>query len=55
MANGYVGRILKIDLNNGKTEVEEKDETFFRTYLGGRGIGYYYLLKEVCAPGRDDA
>jgi aldehyde:ferredoxin oxidoreductase len=49
MSYGYVGRILKIDLNDGRTEVEEKDETFFRAHLGGRGIGYHYLLKEVPA------
>lgn len=49
MSYGYVGRILRIDLNDGKTEVEEKDETFFRTHLGGRGIGYHYLLREVPA------
>jgi aldehyde:ferredoxin oxidoreductase len=49
MGYGYLGRILKIDLNEGKTEVEEKDDTFFRTHLGGRGIGYYYLLRDVPA------
>jgi aldehyde:ferredoxin oxidoreductase len=47
MGNGYRGRILHVDLTNRKTEVEEKDDTFYRTYLGGRGIGYHYLLKEV--------
>jgi aldehyde:ferredoxin oxidoreductase len=47
MSYGYHGKILHVDLNNRKVEVEEKDETFFRTYLGGRGIGYHYLLKEV--------
>src|SRR4030042_1427269 len=47
MGNGYRGRILHVDLNNREIEVEEKDDTFYRTYLGGRGIGYHYLLKEV--------
>jgi aldehyde:ferredoxin oxidoreductase len=47
MAFGYCGKILHVDLTNRKTEVEEKDDTFYRTYLGGRGIGYQYLLKEV--------
>jgi hypothetical protein len=28
-----------------RIEVEE-DGTFYRTYLGGRGIGYHYLLTE---------
>jgi len=49
MRYGYVGRILKIDLDSGKTEEEERDEIFYRSLLGGRGIGYHYLLKEVPA------
>ena len=47
MALGYRGKILHVDLTDRKIEVEEKDDTFYRTYLGGRGIGYQYLLKEV--------
>jgi aldehyde:ferredoxin oxidoreductase len=47
MGYGYRGKILHVDLNNRKVEVEEKDDTFYRSYLGGRGIGYHYLLKEV--------
>ena len=47
MALGYRGKILHVDLTHRKIEVEDKDDTFYRTYLGGRGIGYQYLLKEV--------
>jgi len=47
MPYGYTGKILHVDLDNGRTEIEEKDEIFYRNYLGGRGIGYHYLLKEV--------
>lgn len=47
MLGGYKGRILRIDLQNSKTWVEESDELFYRKYLGGRGIGAYYLLQEV--------
>jgi aldehyde:ferredoxin oxidoreductase len=47
MRYGYQGKILHVDLTNRKIEVEEKEDTFYRTYLGGRGIGYHYLLKEV--------
>jgi len=47
MGYGYRGKILHVDLGNRKVEVEEKEDTFYRTYLGGRGIGYHYLLKEV--------
>jgi aldehyde:ferredoxin oxidoreductase len=49
MAYGYCGKILHVDLTHRKIEIEEKDDTFYRTYLGGRGIGYQYLLKEVPA------
>ena len=52
MGNGYQGKILHVDLTNRKVEVEDKDDTFYRTYLGGRGIGYHYLLKDV--PPRTD-
>jgi aldehyde:ferredoxin oxidoreductase len=47
MAFGYRGKILRVDLTNRKIEVEQEDDTFYRSYLGGRGIGYHYLLKEV--------
>lgn len=47
MGYGYRGKILHVDLNNRKIEIEEKDDAFYRTYLGGRGIGYHYLMKEV--------
>ena len=52
MAFGYSGKILQVDLTNRKIEVEEKDDIFYRSYLGGRGIGYHYLLKRV-PPGID--
>jgi aldehyde:ferredoxin oxidoreductase len=52
MNYGYTGRILHVDLTNQNIEVEEKDEAFYRSYLGGRGIGYYYLMKMV-PPGVD--
>jgi aldehyde:ferredoxin oxidoreductase len=53
MPNGYTGKILHVDLTQRTTEVEEPDETFYRSYLGGRGIGYYYLLRDM--PGGADA
>jgi aldehyde:ferredoxin oxidoreductase len=49
MSYGYTGRILHVDLTNRKIEVDEKDEAFYRSYLGGRGIGYHYLMKMVPA------
>ncbi len=44
---GYQGKILRVDLTDRRTWVEEKDEDFYRTYWGGRGIIAYYLLNEV--------
>ena len=49
MPYGYSGKILHVDLSNQKIEVEEKNEAFYRSYLGGRGIGYHYLMQEVPA------
>ena len=49
MPYGYTGKILHVDLSNHKIEVEEPDEAFYRSYLGGRGIGYHYLMQEVAA------
>ncbi len=47
MGYGYAGKILHVDLSNMKIDIEENDDVFYRTYLGGRAIGYRYLLKEV--------
>ena len=47
MAHGYQGKILKVNLTDRRIDAEEKDESFYRSYLGGRGIGYHYLLREV--------
>ncbi len=47
MGYGFMGNILRVDLTNHKIDIEARDETFYRQYLGGRGIGYHYLLKEV--------
>jgi aldehyde:ferredoxin oxidoreductase len=49
MPYGYTGKILHVDLSRQKIAIEEKDEAFYRSYLGGRGIGYHYLMQEVAA------
>ena len=49
---GYTGKILHVDLTNHDIEVEEQDASFYRSYLGGRGIGYHYMMKMV--PSRTD-
>ncbi|RLG42022.1 MAG: aldehyde ferredoxin oxidoreductase [Thermoproteota archaeon] len=45
--HGYNGRILRVDLSEGKTWVEEREEEFYRRYVGGRGFIAYYLLRET--------
>lgn len=52
MAQGYWGRILRVDLTEAKVVVEEFDDIFYRMYVGGSCLGAYYLLKEM-APGLD--
>jgi aldehyde:ferredoxin oxidoreductase len=52
MSFGYQGKILRVDLTTGKMAVEEPDEQFYRTYLGGWGLIAHYLLKEL-KPGID--
>jgi aldehyde:ferredoxin oxidoreductase len=47
MANGYWGRILRVNLGTGVIGVDEHDEKFYRTYLGGKGIIAHYLMQEV--------
>jgi len=52
MAYGYCGKVLHVDLTGGKVEVEEPSEAFYRKYMGGSGMGAYYLLKHT-PPGVD--
>jgi len=52
MAYGYCGKVLHVDLTGGKVEVEEPAEAFYRKYMGGSGMGAYYLLKHT-PPGAD--
>jgi aldehyde:ferredoxin oxidoreductase len=49
MPFGYHGKILHVDLTAGKFEVEEPSEVFYRKYMGGSGMGAYYLLKHTPA------
>lgn len=44
---GFVGRILRVDLTEGKTSVEELDEATLKKWVGGAGLGAKYLYDEV--------
>ena len=49
MVTGVAGKILRVNLTSGRISVDEPDEAFYRTYLGGAGFVSYFLLKEVPA------
>ncbi len=43
---GFFGQLLRIDLSKKKTTVEPIPEAVLRSYLGGKGLGSFLLLKE---------
>jgi aldehyde:ferredoxin oxidoreductase len=47
MPYGFTGKILRVDLTQRTSHVEELEETLLRRYLGGGLLGAYYLLKET--------
>ena len=46
---GYTGNFLRVDLTSGSISTEKPDESYYRNYLGGRGIIVHTLLTEVPA------
>jgi aldehyde:ferredoxin oxidoreductase len=44
---GWCGKILRIDLTSGKIGVEKLNPNIAKDYIGGRGLGIYYLIKDV--------
>ena len=47
MAGSINGRILRVDLTEGRIWTEEPGDAFYRKYPGGRAIIAHYLLTEV--------
>jgi len=50
---GWTGKVLRVDLAGGEVDVEQLDMKAAKEYIGGRGLGIYYLNKEVnpsCEP-----
>lgn len=47
MAIGYVGKILKVNLNDLTFSIETKDEYFYRTFMGGSAMASFFLLTEM--------
>ncbi len=48
--NGYLGRVLRVDLSNGKITSEVVDQTTLRKSVGGTSLGIRVLYDEV-SPG----
>lgn len=49
MTGGFFGKILRVDLGTGAQWVDEHDEVWYRTYMGGWGFVAYYLLEAMPA------
>jgi len=46
MMKGFFNRLLRVDLSKQRTSVETIPDSILRSYLGGKGLGSYLLLKE---------
>jgi aldehyde:ferredoxin oxidoreductase len=49
MGFGYTGKILRVDLTQEQIEIEDREDSFYRHYLGGRALALYYLLRDMPA------
>lgn len=43
---GFFNRLLRIDLSKRKSTIEALSDEILQTYLGGKGLGSYLLLRE---------
>ena len=44
---GWIGKILRVDLGAGELSEETLNPKVAKDYIGGRGLGIYYMNKEV--------
>ena len=44
---GWRGVVLRVNLTTGEIKEEKLDSKAAREYIGGRGLGIYYLNKEM--------
>lgn len=44
---GYCGKILRVNLDAGKIDIEDLDPGIARKFVGGRGLATYFLSKEI--------
>jgi aldehyde:ferredoxin oxidoreductase len=49
MGNGHHGRVLRVDLSTRSSSVEAIDESVYRQFLGGYGLGAYLMWKHFPA------
>jgi len=47
MLGGYTGKILRVDLDTGKTELQEIKTDILRKFIGGSGLGAKILYEET--------
>jgi aldehyde:ferredoxin oxidoreductase len=47
MSDGFMGKILRVNLSQDTLRTEEPAEVFYRRFFGGRALIAYYLLKEL--------
>jgi aldehyde:ferredoxin oxidoreductase len=47
MTYGWVGKVLRVDLNSGSIVKEDLNEEWAHDYIGGRGLGAKYLYEEL--------
>ncbi|MBU1159285.1 MAG: aldehyde ferredoxin oxidoreductase family protein [Candidatus Thermoplasmatota archaeon] len=51
-ADGYTGKVLRVDLTNEKISTEPLNKEWAKQYVGGKGLGAKYLFEEL-KPGTD--
>jgi aldehyde:ferredoxin oxidoreductase len=54
---GWMGKILRVDLTKAQCTEEQLESVAAKNYIGGRGLGIYYMNKEVdpgCDPLSED-
>ena len=47
MPAAYNGKILHVDLSDGRTWVEEPGERLYRRYLGGSAMASHFMLRDI--------
>ncbi|KAF5414788.1 MAG: hypothetical protein C5S49_06640 [Candidatus Methanogaster sp.] len=47
--NGYIGKILEVDLSTGRLADRSIDEKTARKFLGGKGLGGGHAVVPDCA------